>query len=136
MKLAPYLCVLALAVLCACSTTRQRISDQQALFNSYTADERRLIRMGQVAVGFDRDQVRMALGKPSREHTLSSAAGHEIAWEYRQFKPDLGLGIAASSRGVFGAGVDVLAGSERTRLLKRIVFDPQSGKVSHIESFE
>jgi hypothetical protein len=136
MKLAHCLCVLTLAVLSACSTTGQRISDQRALFNSYTPDERRLIRMGQVAVGFDADQVRMALGKPSREHSIRSAAGNEIVWEYRQFKPGFGLGIAGSSSGIFGAGVDVHASPERTRLLKRIVFDPRSGKVSVIESFE
>ena len=136
MKLQHCLCALAIALLSACSTTSQRISDQEALFNTYTPTERKLIRMGQIAVGFNPDQVRMALGKPSRESTKVSAAGTEIVWKYRTFKPGFGLGIGASSGGSIGAGVGVQASPERTHLLKRIVFDRQTGKVSAIQSFD
>ncbi|HBM85299.1 MAG TPA: hypothetical protein DD423_00630 [Opitutae bacterium] len=136
MKITPFICALTIALLSACSTTNQRISNQEALFNTYTPTERKLIRMGQINFGFDQDQVRMALGKPSRESTNASAAGKEIAWEYREFKPSFGLGIGASSSGSIGTGIGVRASPDRTRLLKRIVFDRQSGKVSHIQSFD
>jgi hypothetical protein len=136
MKISHCICALSIALISACSTTSQRISDQEALFNTYTPTERTLIRTGQVAFGFDQDQVRMALGSPSRESTNASAGGKEIVWEYREFKPGLGVGIGANTRGGVGAGVGIHASPDRTRLLKRIVFDRQTGKVSRIQSFD
>lgn len=40
-----------------------------------------MIRTGQVAVGFDQDMVHMALGDPSRETTVDTAAGKQVVWE-------------------------------------------------------
>jgi len=130
-------CLLALP---ACATSKsQRIAQNETLFNSYTPTERKLIRMGQVAVGFDPDQVRMALGSPSRETTVDTAAGKAIAWEYRELKPTLGLSVGGSI-GTRGSGVGIGTGvgvsPDRTRLLKRIVFDRQSGNVSKVESYD
>ena len=121
------------------SSKSQRIAQNETLFNSYTPTERKLIRMGQVAVGFDQDQVRMALGSPSRETTVDTAAGKAIAWEYRELKPTLGLSVGGSI-GTRGSGVGIGTGvgvsPDRTRLLKRIVFDRQSGNVSKVESYD
>lgn len=122
----------------ACGTTKtQRITQNEALFNTYTPAERKMIRTGQVAVGFDQDMVRMALGDPSRETTLDTAAGKQIVWEYRQLRPSLGvtLGGGVGTRGSgLGIGTDVGVSPNNTKLLKRIVFDRQTGKVSRIES--
>lgn len=137
-----YLIVLMACLLtvtgCA-SSKSQRIAQNETLFNSYTPSERKLIRLGQVAVGFDPDQVRMALGKPSREATVDTAAGKSIVWEYRELKPSLGL-FAGGSIGTRGSGVGVGSGigvnPDRTKLLKRIVFDRQTGQVSKVESYD
>lgn len=98
-----------------------------------------MIRTGQVAVGFDQDMVRMALGDPSREATIDTAAGKQVAWEYREIKPSLGVslggGIGTRGSGV-GIGTGVGVSPDRTRLLKRVVFDRQTGKVSKIESYD
>ncbi|MFO8027359.1 MAG: hypothetical protein R6U56_06825 [Opitutales bacterium] len=130
-------CLLSLAG-CA-STQKQRISQNEARFNTYTPTERKLIRMGEVAVGFDQEQVRMALGEPSRETTVDTAAGKAIVWEYRELKPSLGLslggGIGTRGSGV-GVGTGVGVSPDRTNLLKRIVFDRQTGEVSKVESYD
>jgi hypothetical protein len=132
------LAMLAL-LMTACGTTKsQRISQNEAAFNSYTPAERKMIRTGQVAVGFDQDMVRMALGDPSRETTVDSAGGKQIVWEYRQIKPSLSLGVGGGI-GTRGSGVGIGTGvgvsPNNTKLLKRIVFDRQTGNVAQIESY-
>ncbi len=133
------LCIIAVVLAPACSSTSQRISKNEALFKTYTPAEQRLIRMGEVAVGFDQDQVRMALGEPSREATVETASGKRIAWEYREIKPSLGFGIGAGTgtggSGI-GTGVGVGVSPNRSRLLKRVIFDRQTGKVSEIETYD
>jgi hypothetical protein len=126
--------------LIGCGTTpKQRISQNEAAFNSYTPAERLMIRTGQVAVGLDQDQVRMSLGDPSREATVDTAAGKQIVWEYRELKPSLGLsvggGIGTRGSGV-GVGTGVGVSPNQTKLLKRIVFDRQTGEVSKVESYD
>lgn len=123
----------------ACGTTKsQRIQQNEALFNTYTPGERQMIRTGQVAVGFDQEMVRMALGDPSREATFDTAEGKQIAWEYRQLKPSLGVGLGGGI-GTRGSRVGINTGvgvsPNNTKLLKRIVFDRQTVKVSSVESY-
>ncbi|MDQ8196087.1 hypothetical protein QEH59_16755 [Coraliomargarita sp. SDUM461004] len=123
----------------ACSTPQnQRISQNQAAFNTYTPAERQMIRTQQIAVGFDQDMVRMALGDPSHETTVDSAAGKQIVWEYRQIKPSMGIslggGVGSRGSGV-GIGTGVNVNPNNTKLLKRVVFDRQTGKVSTFESY-
>ncbi|MGZ0656882.1 hypothetical protein ACWPKO_05475 [Coraliomargarita sp. W4R53] len=140
MKTLTFLAFACLALLfSACGTTKnERITQNQAAFDTYTPAERQMIRTGQVAVGFDQDMVRMALGDPSRETTVDTAAGKQIAWEYHQIKPSLGLGIGGGI-GTRGSGVGIGTGvnvnPNSTKLLKRIVFDRQTGKVSQVESY-
>lgn len=133
------LATLALLI-AACGTTKsQRISQNEALFNTYTPAERHMIRTGQVAVGFDQEMVRMALGDPSRETTVDTAAGKQIVWEYRQLKPTLGIGVGGGI-GTRGSGVGVGTGvgvsPNSSKLLKRIVFDRQTGEVARVESYD
>jgi hypothetical protein len=127
-------------LLIGCATpANQRISQNEARFNSYTPAEKRLIRMGEVAVGFDQDQVVMALGRPSRETTVETASGKQIVWEYREIQPSIGftLGGSIGTRGSgAGIGSGVGVSPNRTKLLKRVVFDRQTGKVSKVESYK
>lgn len=129
-------CLLSLV---GCGTTQnQRISKNEALFNTYTPMERKLIRMGEVAVGFDEEQVRLALGRPSRETTIDTAAGKQIVWEYREISPALGLSVGGgigTRRSDVGVGTGVGVSPNQTKLLKRIVFDRKTGEVSKVESY-
>jgi len=125
-------------LLSSCASTSKRISQNEALFNTYTAAEKKMIRTGQIAVGFDQDMVRMALGDPSREVSVDTAAGKQIAWEYRELKPSMNIGIGGgigSGGSGVGIGTGVGVSPNRTKLLKRVVFDRQTGEVSKIESY-
>lgn len=134
-------CVVVLgACLTACASSRsERIARDEARFNSYTPDERRLIRMGEVAVGFDQEQVRMTLGEPSREATVDAAQGKAVVWEYREIRPSIGLS-AGGTLGTRGSGLGIGTGvgvnPARTELRQRITFDRQTGKVSRVETYE
>ena len=141
MKLfAPLACLFVLSIFVGCAAPQnKRISQEEARFNSYTPTERKLIRMGEVAVGFDQDQVRMALGWPSREKTVATGSGKNIVWEYRSLDPSVGLSIGGSvgSRGSgVGVGTGVGVSPNKTKLHKRITFDRQTGKVSRVESYD
>ncbi|HBR95005.1 MAG TPA: hypothetical protein DEA90_12665 [Opitutae bacterium] len=123
----------------SCSTPQsQRISQNQATFDTYTPGERQMIRTQQIAVGFDQDMVRMSWGDPTHEKTVSSATGKQIVWEYRQIKPSMGIslggGVGSRGSGV-GIGTGVNVNPNNTKLLKRVVFDRQTGKVSTFESY-
>jgi len=132
------LAVLFLFLVVGCTNpVQQRITRDEALFNTYTPAERKLIRTGQVAVGFDQDQVRMALGEPSRETTVDTAGGKAIVWEYRELSPRVGftLGGGMGTRGSsMGVGTGVGVSPNQTKLLKRITFDRQTGEVSRVET--
>ena len=132
--------LLGLCFLAGCSTTENRISKNQALFDSYSVETQSLIRNGEVAVGFDPEQVRMALGKPDREATVETEEGKQIVWQYLRSKPGLGLSLGVGSviggGSSMGTGVGVSSGSGNKELEKSIVFDRETGKVSRIESFD
>ncbi|MEM8867259.1 MAG: hypothetical protein AAGC73_03235 [Verrucomicrobiota bacterium] len=119
------------------SRPTDRISQNEALFNTYTPAEQKLIRIGEVAVGFDQDQVRMALGDPSHEATIDTASGKQIVWEYTEVKPKLGfsVGAAAGTWKSSGLGVGVSARPDNSKVIKRVAFDRVTGEVSKVESF-
>lgn len=123
------------------SSEPKRIQLYQARFDSSTPAERKLIRLGEVAVGFDQDQVRMALGEPDRTTTVDTSNGTSIAWEYLQREdPSVGLSIGGLLRSggklSTGAGVNVNTNLRKTKLQKLVIFDQQSGQVRKIETYE
>lgn len=109
------------------------------LFNTDTPAERKMIRTGQIAVGFDQDMMRIALGDPSREVSVDAAGGKQIAWEYRELKPPMNVGISGGIRtggSGIGIGTGVGVSPNRANLQKRVIFDRQTGEVSKIESYQ
>jgi len=139
MRRAAILLSLACILFSACASSRsQRISRNEAQFNQYTPAQRKMIRTGQVAVGFDQSMVRLALGEPSRERTVEAANGKQIVWEYTETSPNLGfsLGAGAGSRSGVGGGVGVSARPDKDKVYKRVVFDRRTGKVARVESYD
>jgi len=137
-RLPNYLIILIAGLLTGCATTSTRIDQDKALFNTYSPGEQRMIRTQQIAVGFDQEMVRMALGDPSRETTIDTAAGKSVAWEYRQIRPSLGFSIGGgigTGRSGVGIGTGLGVRPDRSKLLKHITFDRQTSKVSKIESY-
>ena len=72
-----------LAVLVAgCGTPAARIRRNPALFASFQPAVQGKVRQGEVAVGFTRDMVRMALGEPNRGYQCETAKGATEVWSY------------------------------------------------------
>lgn len=100
--------ILLIAVaLTACSSAATRISDQQNTFDAYPADVQQKIKAGQVDVGFTQDQVRMAVGEPSRRYSQQTTAGESEVWAYSKSSPTFSFGLGA---GTFGSGIGGGAG--------------------------
>jgi len=125
--------LLALLLVACASTPQQRIAEQRSAFDAYPPAVQQQIRRGQVAVGFTPDMVRLALGKPDRVVTRTSASGSSELWIYRNHAPLLGFSLGFGSfGGGFGSGVGVGtstggSGAERSR----VTFE--RGRVTHVE---
>jgi hypothetical protein len=65
-----------------CSTPETRIRQNPALFAQLAPEQQDLIRRGQVAVGFNAEMVRLALGEPDRYTTRTDADGTSEIWHY------------------------------------------------------
>jgi len=62
----------------ACGGPKARIKDNQALYDSYPPEVQAMIKSGQIAQGFDQNQVYMALGKPEKKES----DGQQEKWLY------------------------------------------------------
>ncbi len=138
MKTSPWTICLGAALLLAsgCSTVSSRIDDHRALYESYPLEVRETIAAGQVAVGFDENQVTMALGSPDHVYTRTDLNGTSHVWGYRGrgLRPRISLGVGVGGGGGgtrVGTGVGVGLGEERADRV-RVVFDP-SGRVTAVE---
>lgn len=86
------------AALAACATPESRIREHQAEFDSYPRAVQAKIRAGEVEVGFTRQQVAIALGRPDRTYQRRTATTAREVWAY-------GGGAGRSSVSVgFGTG--------------------------------
>ena len=93
MKATPFLLPLAAALAAlsftGCSTPATRIKQHPEIFASYAPVQQDLIRQGKVAIGFDREAVRLALGDPDRVRTRGTHDGSSQVWSYVTYEtPD------------------------------------------------
>src|SRR5687768_13634383 len=65
-----------------CSTPETRIRKNPELFAQLAPEQQDLIRRGQVAVGFNAEMVRLALGEPDRYTTRTDQDGMSEVWHY------------------------------------------------------
>jgi outer membrane protein assembly factor BamE (lipoprotein component of BamABCDE complex) len=70
------------ALLAGCSTPESRISNSPQVFARLSPDQQALVKAGQVAVGFDMDTVRLAIGDPDRKLMETNASGQHEIWRY------------------------------------------------------
>ncbi len=72
-----------------CSTVESRIRDNPAIFARLTPAQQDLIRKGQIAIGFDKEMVELALGEPDHISTRTDATGVSEIWRYTTYElPD------------------------------------------------
>lgn len=92
------LCLAAGALLVAgCNTLEKRISAQQAAFDSWPAEVRTKVQAGRIDIGFTPEQVRVALGEPTRKYQRTTAAGISEVWTYAGGRVGLSLGLGVGT---------------------------------------
>lgn len=129
------------AALAACAGPQSRIRGHQAEFDAYSPAVQRKIRDGQADVGFTREQVSLALGRPDRVYARKTTSAEQEVWAYGSgvtgpgAAPGAGFGPGPgpAGPGFYGGGIGVEAdpGIDRGERV-RVVF--QSGVVVAVES--
>lgn len=76
------LAVLSVLAMAGCATPESRIREKPEVFNSFPPDVQSKVRTGQVDIGYSKDMVYIALGKPDREYTRTTAEGTVKVWSY------------------------------------------------------
>ena len=80
-----------LAALAGCSTPQSRISRNPAAYARLTSEQQKLIQEGKVALGFDAEMVKLALGDPDHIRERTDANGTSELWSYVTYEDDDGL---------------------------------------------
>jgi hypothetical protein len=87
--LSAYAAVLVFAP--GCSTTESRIRRNPELFSQLNTEQQEMIRRGQVAVGFNAEMVRLALGEPDRYTSRTDQDGTSEVWHYVTYDAPTGV---------------------------------------------
>lgn len=83
-----FVAVLAAVALNGCSTPATRIQANPEVFARLDPQQQALVRAGQIALGFDFDAVKLALGEPDRVAVRTTADGETVIWHYATYEAD------------------------------------------------
>ena len=79
-------CAMLMLVLAGCSTPASRIKANPEAFNRLTLQQQALVQAGQIALGFDVEAVKLALGDPDRIAKRIDADGETEIWHYLTYE--------------------------------------------------
>jgi hypothetical protein len=130
-----FVSILSLLLAGCASTPTERVAQHKAAYSQWPADVQANVAAGRVAVGYTTEQVRVALGDPTRTFTRVTTEGTSEIWAYVDNPPrfSIGLGIGSWGRSSsVGGGVGVSTGGFRDGERMHVIFD--NGRVSAIES--
>lgn len=130
------LCLASVALLAACSSTPDsRIAQSQSAFGGYPAAVQEKIRAGEVALGFTREMVRLALGDPTRQFNRQTEGGTAEVWVYHKSGPrfsfGVGIGGAVGRHSSAGVGLSTSSGGYDPEEKMRVEF--RDDRVTAIE---
>ena len=115
--------VSGLLVLGACSSLQDRIDRDPSTYAHSSHEAQAMMRDGKVAVGFTREQVRLALGDPTGVATRITAEGTQEVWSYHAKGPKFGLGVGVGGgSGGVGVGVGVGTGDRSDEPRMKVIF--------------
>jgi hypothetical protein len=101
---APAVAAAAAVLLAACAGVSSRIDEHRALFDASTPEVQRSIRGGRIEVGFTKEQVYMALGRPDRVVERKTSVDARETWLYGVPQtPLLGFGLGVGGVGFVAA---------------------------------
>lgn len=124
---------LGLVLGAGCATGGKREVRDPVLWESYSEEVRAQIERGEVLPGYTPEQVRMAVGRPSRVSTRRDANGESEVWIYESNDPrvNFGFGLGTGGGGTrVGTGVGVNTGGRRVENLRVTLRD---GVVTAVE---
>lgn len=127
----------AVVLLAACSTPARRIKKNQAAYDSWPPEVRSVVKAGRADIGFNQEQVRVALGKADRVYTRKSSGSVQEVWAYEGpgARTGVGLGVGMGGGGTaYGLGVGIGGPEYRDDDRVRVVFE--AGKVVAVETRE
>jgi outer membrane protein assembly factor BamE (lipoprotein component of BamABCDE complex) len=136
--LLPLVAAVAAFSFAGCATPATRIRQNPEQFATYTPEQQDLIKQGKVAIGFDMDAVRLALGAPDRVRTRETNDGVSQIWSYVTYETTDGLPLYRGWYHRYYMWGDPIypwyAGypARREREHFRVIFD-RTGRVSTIE---
>lgn len=105
MRIVPFFLLPVILLLGACSTPASRVARHQATFDTWPQEVREKVRVGQIAIGFTAEQVRVALGEPDRVLVRTTATGQSEVWAYRELGPEVTFGVMAGSNAPVGGEI-------------------------------
>jgi hypothetical protein len=118
-----------------CASPDARIKRSPEVFARLSPEQQALVKEGKVAIGFDADAVRLAVGNPDRIWTRTDAEGTRELWSYTTWETDLGQplyrGWYHMNSGLYPLYYDDYPGRREHEYFK-VVFGPD-GKVTAIE---
>ena len=76
------LAAICLVAIAGCATPETRIKEKPEVFNGFPPEVQAKVRTGQVDIGYTKDMVYIALGKPDREYTRTTSDGPYEVWSY------------------------------------------------------
>lgn len=117
----------------ACASTNSRIRQQQAAFDAYPPAVQEKIRAGEVAIGFNAAQVRLALGEPDRIYSRETASGAAEVWAYRESQSAFSFGLGGFTGGGSGVGAGVGIGTSTDAGVEKLRVTFTGGLVSAVE---
>ncbi len=87
------LAVLGLVLLGGCSTPTSRIKDHPEVFAKFSPEQQELIKKGQIALGFDQEMVKLALGSPDRVRVRMDSRGSKEVWSYTSYRANTSVSV-------------------------------------------
>lgn len=82
----PVLAAAGLLLASGCSTVESRIAQNQEFFNALKPDQQALIKKGEVAIGFDAEMVKLAVGDPDYVRERTDVTGQAEVWGYTNWE--------------------------------------------------
>lgn len=122
--------------LAACASPQSRIKKHRTEFDSYPPAVQKLIQDGRADVGFTTAQAEMALGRPDRIYTRTTAAAAQEVWAYGgASRAGVGFSFGLLMGGPVSVGTGIGVGPDAAPADRlRLVF--QDGAVVSVEKIK
>lgn len=141
MNLRAVLGLLLVTLVVGCATPESRIKKNPELFDALAPDVQASVMSGKISIGFPKDAVYLALGKPNREYSRTTEKGISEVWSYtatqtrtdRQ-RADVNVRYQDASGKMRSTREDVWVDVEQKTEYERLRVEFAEGVVSGIET--